>query len=104
MTKVWIAYNDRRKDFSKAEDYGELRDVFSSVGKNYNPDVLIEHARTVLSKAEKGDYLLVVGDPSLVAICTVAMSEVLEGEVKLLRWDRNNMTYYPLELDFDWRE
>lgn len=102
MNKVWITFNDRRKNFSAAEEYGELREVFSSVGKQYNPVALIEHARRVLDKVEEGDSLLVVGDPTLVAICTVVMCEVLDGKAKLLRWDRDNLRYSPVELDFEW--
>lgn len=98
---VWIVYNDRRKDMSKAEQYGELRDVFSSVGRDYNGQKLIEHARSVLSKAKEDDYLLIVGDPTLCAICFAAMLEQT-GIVKVLRWDRDNFQYHPLSLDFSW--
>lgn len=97
--KVWIVYDDRRKDFSKAERYGELRDIFSSVGRNYDGPTLIEHARHVLAASEPTDYILMVGDPSLCAICTTAMVE-LHGGANLLRWNRDKLQYDPLELDF----
>lgn len=102
MTSVFIVYNDRRKDFSKAEIFGELRDIFSSVGRNYDGKILIEHARSVLGKAEPGDYLLLVGDPALCSICTTVMCEMLEGHCNILRWNRDHMEYTPLQLDFEW--
>ena len=96
---VWITYNDRRKDMSNADRYGELKDVFSSIGKEYNGDKLIAHARSVLKNWQPGDYLLVVGDPALVGLCMVVISE-MDEEVNLLRWDRNNFEYAPLTFNF----
>ena len=104
MTRtVWVVFNDRRKDFSKAEEYGQLKDVFSSLGRTYNPTALVSHARYVADQFQEGDYLLVVGDPALVGICMSALFERWET-VTLLRWDRDNMKYEPLEVTFDWQE
>lgn len=96
---VWVTYNDRRKNMSNAEKFGELKDVFSSIGKEYNPDKLIQHARTVLKNWQPGDYLLVVGDPALVGICMVVISEI-DDEINLLKWDRINFEYIPMTLNF----
>lgn len=100
---VFVVFADHRKDFSKAEEFGQLRDVFSSVGRNYNASALIEHARHVLGQSQPGDYLLVVGDPTLVGICMVVMAE-LDGRMNLLRWDRDDFRYSPLSLDFQYEE
>jgi len=99
---VWVVYGDKRKDMSKAEKFGPMKEVFSSLGKTYNPDALISHARHVLDDAQEGDYLLVVGDPTLCAICMAVMLERLDT-VNVLRWDRDNLTYAPLRLDFAWQ-
>jgi len=96
---VYVVYNDKRKDMSKAEKFGELKDVFSSTGRTFNGEVLIEHARHVLSKAKEGDYLLIVGDPALCGICMVAMADQL-GTFDILRWDRDNFQYLASTLNF----
>jgi hypothetical protein len=98
--KVWVSYADNRKDLSDAERFGELRDVFSSVGREYNGSKLIAHARAVLSKSHDDDYLLIIGDPTLSGICFAVMSE-LHGRVRVLRWNRDDFAYRPLELDFE---
>lgn len=97
---VFIVYNDTRKDMSAAEKFGKLRDVFSSMGRQYNGDKLIEHARRVLRNWEPGDYLLLVGDPALCCICAAVALEI-EGEINVLRWDRTNFEYTPLKLNFE---
>ena len=98
---VYIVYADNRKDFSAAEKYGELKDVFSSVGKAYNPDALIAQARHVLKNWKSGDWLLMVGDPTLCAICfAVALEYDPLGQVNILRWNRDSFKYVPLYCDF----
>lgn len=100
---VYVVYNDRRKDFSKAEHFGQLRDVFSSVGKHYNGAALIDHARHVLRHMHEGDYLLMVGDPTLCVIASIAASEV-QDNLNLLRWNREEFKYEPLELRLGYTE
>lgn len=97
---VFVVYNDSRKDMSAAEKYGKLKDVFSSVGRQYNGDKLIEHARRVLRNWEAGDYLLLVGDPTLCCICAAVALE-MEGEINVLRWNRDSFEYTPLRLNFE---
>ena len=100
---VYVVYNDTRKNMSAAEKFGTLKDVFSSVGRVYNGDKLIEHARRVLHNWQPGDYLLLVGDP---ALCGIYMAVALEmdEEISVLRWDRMYQDYTPLRLNFSFQE
>ena len=103
QSTVFVVYNDARKNMSAAEKFGNLKDVFTSVGRVYNGDKMIEHARRVLKDWQPGDFLLMVGDPTLCAIC---MSVALEydEEINVLRWDRVNFDYTPLVLNFSFME
>jgi len=100
---VYVVYNDSRKNMSAAEKFGKLKDVYSSVGRVYNGDKLIEHARRVLDNWQPGDYLLLVGDPTLCGICMAVALEA-EEEINVLRWDRVNFDYVPLKLNFSYQE
>ncbi len=100
---VWIVQADRRKDMSAAEKYGELKEIFSSVGRNYRGDKLIEHARRVLKNWQAGDHILLVGDPTLCGIC-MAVALEYDSEISVLRWDRDNFEYSPLRLNFSYVE
>jgi len=101
--QVFVVYNDTRKNMSAAEKFGKLKDVYSSVGRVYNGDKLIEHARRVLDNWQPGDYLLLVGDPTLCGIC-MAVALESEEEINVLRWDRVNFDYVPLRLNFSYQE
>ena len=100
---VYVVYNDSRKNMSAADKFGQLKDVYSSVGRVYNGDKLIEHARRVLDNWQPGDYLLLVGDPTLCGIC-MAVALESEEEINVLRWDRINFDYVPLRLNFSYQE
>lgn len=96
---VWIVQADRRKDLSDAQRYGELREVFSSVPRTYNTPAMLAHARRVLVQWEHGDHLMMIGDPTLCAVCAVVIAEQ-HPVVDVLRWDRNLFQYVPQRWDF----
>lgn len=96
---VYVVQNDARKDYSAAEQYGGLKDIFGNVGRVYNTERMIAHARMVLSNWRPGDSLLMAGDP---ALCSVAFTLVLEQDdvVNTLSWDRNEFKYNRRRWDF----
>lgn len=99
---VWIVQNDVRKDFTPAETYGTLAEIFYGTSDVTEPDKLVNHSRRIMQNWEPGDYLLMVGDPSLCALClAVALECDPTGRVTLLRWDRIKKSYSPLVLDFN---
>ena len=45
------------------------------------------------------DYLLLNGDPAIIAVAGAIASENNNGRFKVLKWDRNEMKYYDIEID-----
>ena len=45
------------------------------------------------------DYLLLMGDPAIIAVAGAIASENNNGRFKVLKWDRNEMKYYDIEID-----
>ena len=52
-----------------------------------------------LQDFRKEDYLLAVGDPVIIGISTAAVSDVTSGQFNMLKWDKREYRYYPLEVD-----
>ncbi len=50
------------------------------------------------------DYVLGIGDPAAIAATIMVASWVNYGRVKLLRWDRNERQYLPLQFDLNERK
>jgi len=45
------------------------------------------------------DYLLLIGDPAIIAVAAAVAAKVNNGFFKVLKWDRDDKTYYDIEID-----
>ena len=45
------------------------------------------------------DYLLLIGDPAIIAVAGAVAAENNNGRFKVLKWDRNEAQYYDVEID-----
>ena len=45
------------------------------------------------------DYLLLMGDPAIIAVAGAVASDVNGGRFKILKWDRDEKKYYDIEID-----
>ena len=45
------------------------------------------------------DYLLLIGDPAIIALAGAVVSEMNRGKFKVLKWDRDEKRYYDIEID-----
>ena len=59
----------------------------------------VQKMKKNLQDFRKHDYLLAVGDPVIIGISTAAVSEVTAGKFNMLKWDKREYRYYPLEVD-----
>lgn len=96
---VYVVQIDNNKDLSDAKKYGQLRAVFGNPRKPYDTDLMVSKARRVLSNWEPGDHLLMVGDPTLCAVCLTLVTDFTDV-VNVLSWDRNTFQYMPQRWDF----
>jgi hypothetical protein len=99
--KVYVVQYDANKDLSDAKNYGALKAVFGNPRKPYNTDAMLAKARRELADYEPGDYLLMIGDPTLCAICMSIVVGEFDGVVNVLSWDRNTFQYIPQRWNFD---
>mgnify|MGYP000622126402 CR=1 FL=1 len=52
-----------------------------------------------LKEFSDDDYLLLIGDPAIIAVCGAIAAKNNRGKFKVLKWDRNDKRYYDLEID-----
>tara|TARA_R100000750_G_C2343105_1_gene95057 strand:- start:1009 stop:1338 length:330 start_codon:yes stop_codon:yes gene_type:complete len=45
------------------------------------------------------DFLLAMGDPVAIAIASMVASDINNGKVNMLKWDRENQCYYNVPID-----
>ena len=65
----------------------------------FSPGPLIYKLRPMLSNFTKHDYLLCTGDPAIIGITCSLVSDITNGRYKLLKWDKQERTYYPIEIN-----
>ena len=59
----------------------------------------VQKMRKNLQDFRKQDYLLAVGDPTIIALSAIIASEQTNGQFNMLKWDKREYRYYPLEVD-----
>ncbi len=98
---VWVVYNDGRRNLSKAERYGVLKDVFVHQVKDDAWKAAVDHVRYLFQDYRDGDYILPVGSHIMTAVVTtVALEHSETQEVKFLPWDNREFDYKDFAVDF----
>jgi aspartyl/asparaginyl beta-hydroxylase (cupin superfamily) len=59
----------------------------------------VHKMRKNLRDIRSQDYLLAVGDPVIIGISASLASKATNGRYNMLKWDRQEKRYYPLEVD-----
>ena len=49
------------------------------------------------------DYLLLIGDPSMIGLACSVAADYNRGRYKVLKYDRRSFTYYPIQIDINER-
>ena len=55
--------------------------------------------KQVLRDFNDDDYLLLMGDPAIIAVAGAIVSDVNNRKFKVLKWDRDDKKYYDIEID-----
>lgn len=71
--------------------------------------MILSPAPTTMALREKladftdNDYLVAIGDPSLIATAAAIVSHVNRGKFRLLKWDKDRAGYIVVEIDINQR-
>lgn len=87
-------------DLTPASEYGELRFILRDYHHPFrDPSGTAAEVRRVLEGECFGpdDWLLLVGNPSLIGIVSAQAALLTRGHLRLLQWDRPRRRYRPLE-------
>ena len=64
-----------------------------------SPGPIVFELRRLLKDYNSNDYLLLSGDPSVIGLACAIVSDINNGRFNLLKWDRQEKVYYPLEIN-----
>ena len=83
-----------------AQKFGQIVTVLPEKSQIIlSPGPLIQKLRTLLKDYTTDDYLLLSGDPAIIGVVCSVVSDITNGKYNLLKWDRQEKTYYPIEVN-----
>ena len=65
----------------------------------FSPGPLIFKLRKGLKDFTTDDYLLLTGDPAIIGVACSIVSDITNGRYNLLKWDKQERKYYPIEIN-----
>ena len=83
-----------------AAEYGKLKFLLDERSQIiFSPGPLIFKLRSALRDFKSTDYLLLTGDPAIIGVTCSIVSEYTNGKFNLLKWDKQERRYYPIEIN-----
>ena len=108
MPRIYVVQEQPQVNMSPALDYGdEFIFLLPPGNHSVNTTRLVDTIATKLDNFQHDDYLLLIGDPVAIGVaCTIASNLVnkdfVSGDdlvpLKVLKWDRQDHRYFPIEL------
>ena len=81
-----------------ASKFGEFKFLLPEFSQIiFSPGPLIFKLRSLLKNYTTKDYLLLTGDPAIIGVACSIVSEFTNGKYNLLKWDKQDRIYYPIE-------
>ena len=83
--------------YSSSGKFNFLLPEFSQI--IFSPGPLVYKLRQGLKDYTSNDYLLLTGDPAIIGVACSIVSDITNGKYKLLKWDKQERKYYPIEIN-----
>jgi len=83
-----------------ASQFGKMKFLLPEFSQIiFSPGPLIFKLRKSLKDFKKKDYLLLTGDPAIIGVACSIVSDITGGTYNLLKWDKQERKYYPIEIN-----
>jgi len=83
-----------------ASKYGEFKFLLPEFSQIiFSPGPLVYKLRQGLKDFNENDYLLLTGDPAIIGVACSIVSDMTNGKFNLLKWDKQERKYYPIEIN-----
>ena len=83
-----------------AQEYGRFKFLLPELSQIiFSPCTLIFKLRKGLKDFNQKDFLLLTGDPAIIGVACSIVSDITNGKYQLLKWDKQERKYYPIEIN-----
>ena len=95
-----LQHPPRNINILTASDYGYLVICLPENSQMlFSPAPFIHKMRKNLRDFREQDYVLLTGDPAIIGISCAIVCDKTNGKFNLLKWDRREAKYYPINFD-----
>lgn len=108
MSKVYVIQHPASKvegrwqlwDIRDAERFGRVCVMLELLGNVPDDNAVVQDVvgklQAVLSCFTRDDYLLLAGDPYLIAVASHLATQRTGGFLRVLKWDKHHHRYHPM--------
>jgi len=97
---VYVTQEQEGKNILSALKYGEIKILLPpGMQVTFSVGQVVKKLYVELSNFNDADYLLLIGDPVAIAIAAMIASNWNNGKIKVLKWDRQEKIYFPIEIE-----
>ena len=83
-----------------ASKYGKIEFLLPEFSQLiFSPGPFVQKLKTLLKNASEDDHYLLSGDPAIIFALGMVVGDQFNGKAKILKWDRQEKTYYPIEIN-----
>jgi hypothetical protein len=94
------AKGEPRYNVIGAQKYGDIVTMLPEFSQMVlSPGPLVIKLKTILKDATEKDYFLLSGDPAIIFTIGMLVGDINNGKANVLKWDRQEKTYYPLNIN-----
>lgn len=93
-SRLWVP----TVNMKPAEEYGEIIIMLPPNANRLHTAPLVAALRDQMRDFTVEDYIVAVGDPSLIAAAAVIAAGHSSGTLRVLKWDRLASKYIPVEM------
>lgn len=99
MTVYVVQEPDSSKNILSASDFGVLEFILPArENMMFSPAPTITRIKKALKEFNDEDFLLLIGDPAAIGVAVHIALQNNRQKAKLLKWDRREYRYYPVEV------
>lgn len=97
---VYVIQEQSGKNILPAADYGEIKILLPPGSQiTFSSGQVTNKLMFELSNFNDKDFLLLIGDPAAIGIAVAVACHWNNGKVKMLKWDRQETKYYPININ-----
>ena len=102
MPKVFVIQETMKHNLLPATAFGELVFLLPPGAQvSFSPGPMVVRMERFLKNFTDEDFLLLIGDPAAMGLAGALAAKHNNGKFKLLKWDKREMKYYPIQVDIN---